>query len=381
MVTVGIVDDSAFMRNILTEILEERGHDVVGEASDGESAVELVESTDVEVITMDISMPGQGGHWAVDKIMERHPVPIVVLSAHVHEDADEALELMERGVVDIIRKPGGKERSVSLWDRADEIVERIAGASQSSSRAGSSTAGSAGSTSRGSTAGTGTSSGSSTSASSDRSSIGSSTRASSSSTTADDSTRTTTLLIGSSTGGPETVETLLANLPTGLDLRVIVVQHMTDALTGSFADRLDAATDFEFREADADETITAGEAVLAKGGYHLEVTGYRRGRIDIDLSKAPKINNVRPAVDATMRTAADVIDDHMVGVILTGMGKDGAVGIQSVADAGGRTIAQDEETSRIFGMPKAAIETGSIEQVLAIEDIPGAIVDLCTEDS
>ncbi|MDJ1432393.1 chemotaxis-specific protein-glutamate methyltransferase CheB [Halostagnicola sp. A-GB9-2] len=380
MVTVGIVDDSAFMRNILTEILEQRGHDVVGEASDGESAVELVESTDVEVITMDISMPGQGGHWAVDKIMERHPVPIVVLSAHVHEDADEALELMERGVVDIIRKPGGKERSVSLWDRADEVVERIAGASQSSSRASSSMSTSAGSA-RGSNAETGTSTRSSASTASDRSSIGSSTRASSSSTTAVDSTRTTTLLIGSSTGGPETVETLLANLPTGLDLRVIVVQHMTDALTGSFADRLDAATEFEFREAGADETITAGEAVLAKGGYHLEVTGYRRGRIDIDLSKAPKINNVRPAVDAMMRTAADVIDDHVIGVILTGMGQDGAVGIQSVADAGGRTIAQDEETSRIFGMPKAAIETGSIEQVLAIEDIPEAIVDLCTDEN
>ncbi|GAB7019604.1 chemotaxis-specific protein-glutamate methyltransferase CheB [Halostagnicola bangensis] len=380
MVTVGIVDDSAFMRNILTEILEQRGHDVVGEASDGESAVELVESTDVEVITMDISMPGQGGHWAVDKIMERHPVPIVVLSAHVHEDADEALELMERGVVDIIRKPGGKERSVSLWDRADEVVERIAGASQSSSRASSSMSTSAGSA-RGSNAETGTSTRSSASTASDRSSIGSSTRASSSSTAAVDSTRTTTLLIGSSTGGPETVETLLANLPTGLDLRVIVVQHMTDALTGSFADRLDAATEFEFREAGADETITAGEAVLAKGGYHLEVTGYRRGRIDIDLSKAPKINNVRPAVDAMMRTAADVIDDHVIGVILTGMGQDGAVGIQSVADAGGRTIAQDEETSRIFGMPKAAIETGSIEQVLAIEDIPEAIVDLCTDEN
>lgn len=377
MVTVGIVDDSAFMRNILTEIIEQRGHEVVGEASDGESAVELVENTDVEVITMDISMPGQGGHWAVDKIMERHPVPIVVLSAHVHEDAEEALELMERGVVDIIRKPGGKERSVSLWDRADEVVERIAGASQSSPRSGSTTDSAAGSATR--ETDTGTSSKAGSAGSSAHSALGSSSRASSSST-AIESSQTSTLLVGSSTGGPETVETLLSNLPTGLDLRVIVVQHMTDALTGSFADRLDAATDLEFREAGADETVTAGEGVLAKGGYHLEVTGYRRGRIDIDLSKAPKINNVRPAVDATMRTAADVIDDHMIGVILTGMGQDGAVGIQAVADAGGRTIAQDEATSRIFGMPKAAIETGSIEQVLAIDDIPDAIVRLCTDD-
>lgn len=376
MVTVGIVDDSVFMRNILTEILEQRGHEVVGEASDGESAVELVENTDVEVITMDISMPGQGGHWAVDKIMERHPVPIVVLSAHVHEDAEEALELMERGVVDIIRKPGGKERSVSLWDRADEVVERIAGASQSSPRSGSTTDSAAGSATRGTGAGT-TKAGST--GSTERSALGSSSRADSSST-AIESSKTTTLLVGSSTGGPETVETLLANLPTGLDIRVLVIQHMTDALTGSFADRLDAATDLEFREAGENESVTAGEGVLAKGGYHLEVTGYRRGRVDIDLSKAPKINNVRPAVDATMRTAADVIDDHVIGVILTGMGKDGAVGIQAVADAGGRTISQDEATSRIFGMPKAAIETGSIEQVLAIDDIPDAIVRLCTDD-
>ncbi|AHG00171.1 chemotaxis protein [Halostagnicola larsenii XH-48] len=378
MVTVGIVDDSAFMRNILTEIIEQRGHEVVGEASDGESAVELVENTNVEVITMDISMPGQGGHWAVDKIMERHPVPIVVLSAHVHEDAEEALELMERGVVDIIRKPGGKERSVSLWDRADEVVERIAGASQSSPRSGSTIDSASGSATRGADAGATSRAG--RSGSRERSALGSSSRAGSSPTDSIESAKTTTLLVGSSTGGPDTVETLLANLPTGLDLRVLVVQHMTDALTGSFANRLDAATDLEFREAGANETITAGEGVLAKGGYHLEVTGYRRGRIDIDLSKAPKINNVRPAVDATMRTAADVIDDHMIGVILTGMGQDGAVGIKSVADAGGRTIAQDEATSRIFGMPKAAIETGSIEQVLAIDDIPDAIVRLCTDD-
>lgn len=373
MVTVGIVDDSAFMRNILTEILEQRGHDVVGEASDGESAVELVENTDVEVITMDISMPGQGGHWAVDKIMERHPVPIVVLSAHVHEDAEEALELMERGVVDIIRKPGGKERSVSLWDRADEVVERIAGASQSSARPRSTANSTAGSATRGTGAGTGRSAGS-------KASSTESSRAGSVSADAPESSKTTTLLVGSSTGGPKTVETLLANLPASLDLRVIVVQHMTDALTGSFAERLDAATDLEFREAGPNETVTAGQGVLAKGGYHLEVTGYRRGRIDIDLSKAPKINNVRPAVDATMRTAADVIDDHMIGVILTGMGEDGAIGIKAVADAGGRTIAQDEATSRIFGMPRAAIETGSIEQVLAIDDIPEAIVSLCTDE-
>ncbi|SFS43049.1 chemotaxis-specific protein-glutamate methyltransferase CheB [Halostagnicola kamekurae] len=373
MVTVGIVDDSAFMRNILTEILEQRGHDVVGEASDGESAVELVETTDVEVITMDISMPGQGGHWAVDKIMERHPVPIVVLSAHVHEDAEEALELMERGVVDIIRKPGGKERSVSLWDRADEVVERIAGASQSSTPSGSRSTSTARSTTRGVDTGTGRSLGSKASSSEPS-------RAGSVSVDAPGSSKTTTLLVGSSTGGPKTVETLLANLPASLDLRVIVVQHMTDALTGSFAERLDAATDLEFREAGSNDTVSGGEGVLAKGGYHLEVTGYRRGRIDIDLSKAPKINNVRPAVDATMRTAADVIDDHMIGVILTGMGQDGAIGIKAVADAGGRTIAQDEATSRIFGMPKAAIETGSVEQVLAIEDIPEAIVDLCTDE-
>ncbi|KDE60188.1 hypothetical protein EL22_08115 [Halostagnicola sp. A56] len=373
MVTVGIVDDSAFMRNILTEILEQRGHDVVGEASDGESAVELVESTDVEVITMDISMPGQGGHWAVDRIMERHPVPIVVLSAHVHEDAEEALELMERGVVDIIRKPGGKERSVSLWDRADEVVERIAGASQSSARPGSMANSTAGSATRGTGAGTGR-------LAESKASSSESSRAGSVSADAPESSKTTTLLVGSSTGGPKTVETLLANLPASLDLRVIVVQHMTDALTGSFAERLDAATDLEFREAGPNETVRGGEGVLAKGGYHLEVTGYRRGRIDIDLSKAPKINNVRPAVDATMRTAADVIDDHMIGVILTGMGEDGAIGIKAVADAGGRTIAQDEATSRIFGMPKAAIETGSIEQVLAIDDIPEAIVSLCTDE-
>lgn len=372
MASVGIVDDSAFMRNILTEILEERGHTVVGEAGDGEAAVELVKETDAEVITMDISMPGQDGHWAVDRIMEQHPVPIVVISAHVHEDTNDALELMERGVVDIVRKPGGNERSVSMWERADDIAERIAGAAQSSPQ--SPASGSTGPTA------------SSSKRASRTDSTDTATRDQKTTTSSEDAassidretTRTTTLLIGSSTGGPETVETVLKNVPDGLDLRVIVVQHMTDALTGSFANRLNAATDISFSEATDNASVSTGEGVLAKGGYHLEITGYRRGTVEIGLSEAPKINNVRPAVDATMRSAAEYIDDQMIGVILTGMGKDGAVGIRSIADAGGETIAQDEATSRIFGMPKAAIETGAVDHVLPLEEIPEKIVDLST---
>ncbi|MCU4924845.1 chemotaxis-specific protein-glutamate methyltransferase CheB [Halobacteria archaeon AArc-dxtr1] len=348
-VNVGIVDDSAFMRSILTKILEERGHTVVGEASDGESAIELVTETDVDVLTMDISMPGQGGRWAIDEIMDNHPVPIVVISAHVHEEEAEALELMERGVVDIIRKPGGKETTVSMWERADEIADRIAGASQSEP-------GQAASIDRDADESRPTSDAPGTQPAGER-----------------ESTAPATVVIGSSTGGPDTVQTLLKNLSPALNVRVIVVQHMTDALTESFARRLDSATPLQFREAASNQTITAGDGVLAKGGYHLEVVGYRNGRITVDLSTAPKLNNVRPAVDATMRSAAACIDDLLIGVVLTGMGKDGAIGIQSIAEAGGRTIAQDEATSRIFGMPKAAIETGAVEEVLPVEEIPAAI--------
>jgi two-component system chemotaxis response regulator CheB len=184
-----------------------------------------------------------------------------------------------------------------------------------------------------------------------------------------------TVVIGSSTGGPTVVEQVLANLPLAADLRVLVVQHMPDGFTGRFAERLDARSEYEVREATDGARIGGGEALIAAGDYHMEVSNYRRGRLRVSLTQDAPVHNVRPAVDVTMKTAAATVDGPLVGVILTGMGEDGAAGVEAIAGAGGTTIAQDEATSAVFGMPKRAIETGHVDGVAPVEDVAPAVLD------
>ena len=190
-----------------------------------------------------------------------------------------------------------------------------------------------------------------------------------------------TLLIGSSTGGPKMVEKVMGDLPLAADLRVLIVQHMPDGFTRRFAERIDTRSDYDVREASDGDRLSGGEALVAAGDYHMEVKNYRNGRLRVKLTQDPRVNSVRPAVDVTMETAARTIDDPLVGVILTGMGSDGAAGIRAVKGAGGGTIAQDEETSAVYGMPKRAVETGCIDDVLPISEIASGVLDTIAEDT
>jgi len=188
-----------------------------------------------------------------------------------------------------------------------------------------------------------------------------------------------TVVIGSSTGGPTVVEQVLSDLPPAADLRVLVVQHMPDGFTGRFAERLDGRSEYDVREASDRARIRGGEALVAAGDYHMEVTGYRDGQITVGLTDDDPVNNVRPSVDVTMETAAATVEGPIVGVILTGMGGDGAAGIRAISEAGGYTLAQDEATSAVFGMPRRAIETGCVDGVAPLEDVAPAILDALEE--
>jgi len=189
-----------------------------------------------------------------------------------------------------------------------------------------------------------------------------------------------TLIIGSSTGGPKMVERVLSELPLDADLRILVVQHMPEGFTGRFAERIDARSAYDVREAVDGARIGGGEALVAAGDSHMRVKNYRNGRLRVTLTDDPPVNSVRPAVDVTMETAAAVIDDALVGVILTGMGEDGADGICRIKETGGHTLAQDEATSAVFGMPKRAVETGCIDSVLPIGDVSAGVVDAITRE-
>mgnify|MGYP000553606102 CR=1 FL=1 len=341
---VVVVDDSPFMRGLICDLLADAGVAVVGEAGDGAEALSVVAETRPDVVTMDVEMPGMGGLEAVERLMAETPTPVLMLSAHTDEGAAVTFEALDRGAVDFFAKPGG-EVSTGVSREADRLVEAVRSVADADLDA--------------ATRGPGESTPSRRSEpapeSGDRGLDG-----------------PLTVVIGASTGGPNAVERVMSALPMA-DCRVLIVQHMPEAFTARFADRLDAASAYDVREASDGARIGAGEALVARGGSHTRVDSYRAGRLRVKLD-ADDSKSVTPAADVAMRSAAEVVDDPLVGVVLTGMGSDAAAGIRAMADAGARTLAQSEDTCVIYGMPKRAVETGGVDEVHDLDDVAGAIV-------
>ncbi|WP_324760324.1 protein-glutamate methylesterase/protein-glutamine glutaminase [Haloarcula sp. GH36] len=351
-----VADDSHFMRSVISDILDEGGIEVIAQARNGVEAVEAVQEHDPDVVTMDVEMPEMNGIDATARIMDVHPTPVLMLSAHTDENADVTFEALDKGAVDFFTKPGG-EVSMEMSRLKDQLVEMVTSVAEVDV-AGSGRQSTAQSGSGGQRSGTQRSGG-----------------------TQEDGRSyvdNPTLVVGSSTGGPKMVEKALASLPLAADLRVLVIQHMPEGFTGRFAERIDARSDYEVREATDGGRLGGGEAMIAAGDRHMVVKNYRNGRLRVKLNQDPPVNSVRPAVDVTMESAASTIDDPLVGVILTGMGEDGAEGIRAIKAAGGHTIAQDEATSAVYGMPKRAVETGCVDSVLPIDDIASGILDTIT---
>jgi len=353
-----VVDDSPFMRGLIADLLTDAGVTVVGEAGDGAEALSVVAETRPDVVTMDVEMPGMGGLEAVERLMDETPTPVLMLSAHTAAGAEVTFEALERGAVDFFAKPGG-EVSTGVSRESDRLVEAVKSVADADltaatrgrrerDRAGGASGPSTG-TRRSSTRSTGSSDGASV-----------------------DVDAPLTVVIAASTGGPNAVERVMSALPM-TDCRVVIVQHMPEAFTSRFADRLDEASAYDVREASDGARIGTGEAIVARGGSHTRIDSYRAGRLRVKLVEDGS-QSVTPAADVTMRSAAEVVDDPLVGVVLTGMGADASEGIRAMADAGARTISQSEDTCVIYGMPKRAVETGSVDEVCDLDDVAGAIV-------
>jgi two-component system chemotaxis response regulator CheB len=350
-----VVDDSQFMRTMITDILDDAGISVVAEAADGDEAVDRVLAHAPDVVTMDVEMPGTDGLTAVERIMDERPTPVLMLSAHTGEGTDTAFEALERGAVDVFAKPGG-EVSAGMSRQRDRLVEQVKSVARSDVSGGS----------RERAAATAT--------------VGGGTAAAAGAGHADDDyPDDATLVIGASTGGPQVVEGVLAALPPAADLRVLVVQHMPEGFTGRFAARLDERCAYDVSEACHGDYVDGGEVAVAPGDRHLRADRWRRGRIRVELTDEPPVNSSRPSVDVLMRSAAGTAEGPLVGALLTGMGRDGAAGIRAVHAADGHTIAQDEETSTIFGMPREAIETGAVDRVLPGDEVAAGVADYLTE--
>jgi len=336
---VVVVDDSPFMRGLISDLLTDAGVAVVGEAGDGAEALSVVAETRPDVVTMDVEMPGMGGLEAVERLMDETPTPVLMLSAHTAEGAEVTFEALERGAVDFFSKPGG-EVSTGVSRESDRLVEAVRSVADADLDAATRDRRER------------------EAADSDQNATISRVSTTSTPPATTEIDGPLTVVIGASTGGPNAVERVMSALPMA-DCRVVIVQHMPEAFTARFADRLDEASAYDVREASDGARIGSGEALVARGGSHTRIDSYRSGRLRVKLDEDDS-QSVTPAADVTMRSAAAVVDGPLVGVVLTGMGADASEGIRAMADAGARTIAQSEDTCVIYGMPKRAVETGGI---------------------
>jgi two-component system chemotaxis response regulator CheB len=351
-IRVLIVDDSAFMRKVLETILAsvEDVH-VVGHAKDGREAVRLAESLKPDVITMDINMPVMDGLQATAEIMSTNPRPIVVVSSESRQGAASTLRALELGAIEFVPKPSSGIDLDMHSVRAD-LLRKIRMASKvrvvrTASRVGSEI---------------------NTSDNLRRPSVPPLISRSTSSSHYDQ--RFPVVVLAASTGGPATVMRLATGFTRDFPAAVILVQHMPAAFTTQYAAQLAEFTGIRVKEAENNEALTPGTFYICPGGHHLRTMP--TGRIQLDGSSG-RINGYLPNIDITMESVAAFAGSLSIGVVLTGMGNDGAAGASAIKAAGGLVLAQDEATSVIFGMPAEAIKTGAVSQVLSIDDIYAAI--------
>ncbi len=331
-----VVDDSPTMRGLVTAVLKrDPAIEVVGSAGDPLEAREAIKALNPDVITLDIEMPNMNGLEFLERIMRLRPMPVIMLSTLTQNGAAASIKALEIGAFDCVGKP---LTDVTAPGAFGDLVEKVKAASKASVRA------------------TGTPAG----------------RAASSADFASDGRL---VAIGSSTGGVEALLAVLASFPANCPPTVIT-QHMPATFTRSFAERLNRSCAAEVAEATDNAPLEEGRIYLAPGGAtHLEVTGAKHLRCR--LLAADLVNGHRPSVDVLFNSVVHCVGGNAVGVILTGMGKDGARGLLAMRQAGASTLGQNEATSVVYGMPKAAFEMGAVQRQLSLEKIGDEIVKLC----
>ena len=335
-IKVLIVDDSAVMRQILKEILSrDPAVEVVGVATDPMVARDKILRLQPDVLTLDVEMPRMDGLTFLEKLMRAHPMPVVMISSLTDRGCETTLRALELGAVDFVSKPkiDVADGTVLL---ANEILEKVKAAAQARIIG-------------------------------VRKKLAAGPSRPLPSQALIKSTHQV-IAIGASTGGTEALRELLEPLPPDSP-GIVMVQHMPEKFTRSFADRLDSLCRIRVKEAQDGDRILPGHALLAPGNFHMEVL--RSGaEYRVRVFAADPVNRHRPSVDVLFHSCARYLGSNVVGVILTGMGADGARGLLEMRDAGARTIAQDEASCVVFGMPKEAIALGAAEEVLPLSQIP-----------
>lgn len=349
-VRVLIIDDSAFMRKILSDILSsDPAISVVGTARDGRDGVEKIKEWQPDVATLDIEMPNLDGYGALREIMAQRPTPVIMVSSHTQEGAEATVRCLALGAVDFVAKPSGSI-SLDMHVAAEELVAKVKAGAHATPRPRRILA-------------------ELPPLVRERKQVAASIAGSPFVPTPLPIAHRV-VVIGCSTGGPGALHQIMPRLPGNLGAGLLIVQHMPAGFTRSLAQRLDDISAIHVKEAEEGDRVVAGQALIAPGGYHMEID--RVGRIK--LNQEPPLHGVRPAVDKTLDSAIHFWGSRMTGVILTGMGFDGARGIAHLKKAGGRTIAEDASTCVVYGMPKVVVEMGVADQVLPVHEIADAIV-------
>lgn len=341
-IKVLVVDDSAFMRNALTKMIaSDPEFQVVGVARDGVEAIDKVISLKPDIVTLDIEMPKMNGLEALKVIMDKSPVPVLMVSSLTTEGAKETLEALELGAVDFIPK-NLADLSVNILKIKAHLLDKL----KTIARRGL--------------------------IPKRRKKV---TPPVMTKRSFEGPRKVGLVAIGSSTGGPRALQEVLPHLPPDFPVPIIISQHMPRNFTRPFAERLNQTCKVTVKEAEDGEPLKAGTVYIAPGGRHMEIT--RRKAIDTRIKIVPDNGEsiYKPSVDVMMISASDVFPGRVLGVILTGMGNDGLKGMTKIKHDGGKTIAQSEETCVVYGMPKAVVEAGVADKVVPIEEIAGEIIN------
>ncbi|MHC1745236.1 MAG: chemotaxis response regulator protein-glutamate methylesterase [Syntrophobacteraceae bacterium] len=343
-IKVLIVDDSAIVRKIFSQELEKhKDIIVVGTAPDPYVARDKIVHLKPDVITLDIEMPRMDGLSFLRKLMKYHPIPTIVVSSLTVRNSEMALEALEYGAVEVLAKPGG---AYSVGDMSIQLAEKVRAAARVRVAPVNTIARPEN--------GTGAQ------------------RLGKPLTTALKRTTHKVIAMGASTGGTEALKSVLTQMPANCP-GIVVVQHMPPRFTTAFANRLNELCEIEVREAVNGESVLPGQALIAPGNYHMLLR--RSGaRYYVEVKTGPLVCHQRPAVDVLFYSVAQYAGANAVGVIMTGMGKDGAQGLLEMHKGGAHTIAQDESSCVVFGMPKEAIRAGGVNEVVSLSEIPAAII-------
>ena len=351
-INVLVVDDSSVVRQMLKKIIDEDDElALMAVAQDPYIAAEKLKQGVPDVITLDVEMPRMDGVTFLKRIMTQHPIPVVICSSLVGDGSQTLMNALEAGAVDIIKKPEiGTQRFFE--ESRIQIADAIKAASSVRVRARTRQK--------------------KQPEKKARAKLSADAMLAKPKTNSMVETTEKVIVIGSSTGGTDAVRYILESMPLGCP-GIVIVQHMPEGFTKTFADRVNESSQILVKEARDGENILRGQALIAPGGKHLLLK--RSGaRYYVQVKDGPLVSRHRPSVDVLFRSAARYGGKNIVAAILTGMGDDGANGMKEIFDTGALTVAQDEATSVVYGMPKEAVKRGGVNTILPLDKIPGALI-------